>query len=64
MENAQFVTEVFVIDPDSNLPVGVAIYKCSNGALFGVDSEFIVGLSDDDPVNNPFTGDLIMLQGD
>lgn len=64
MESAIFVTEVSVIDPDSHLPVGVAIYKGANGAMFGVDSAFIVGLSEDDPVNCPFTGDLIMLQGD
>lgn len=64
MDSATFITEVSVIDPDSHLPVGVAIYKGSNGAMFGVDSAFIVGLSDDDPVNCPFTGELIMLQGD
>lgn len=64
MENATFVTEVSVIDPDSQMPAGVAIYKGSNGAMFGVDSAFIVQLSEDDPVNCPFTGDLIMLQGD
>lgn len=64
MENATFVTEVTVTDPDSHMPVEVAIYKGANGAMFGIDSAFIVGLSEDDPVNCPFNGDLIMLQGD
>ena len=32
-----------------------------NGAMFGVDSSYILGLSEDDPVNCPFTGDLIEL---
>lgn len=64
MGNANYVAEVTVLDPDSHLPVQLAIYKCANGAMFGVDSAFIVGLSDDDPVSSPFTGELIMLQGD
>lgn len=64
MSNAQFVTEITVVDPDSLLPVGLAVYKAENGALFGVDSSFIVGLSEDDPVNCPFTGELITLIGD
>lgn len=62
MEKAKFVQEVSVVDPDSGLPVEVAIYKLeSNGAMFGVDSSYILGLSEDDPVNCPFTGDLIEL---
>lgn len=64
MDTAQFVTEITVVDPDSLLPVSLAIYKANNGAMFGVDSSFIVGLSEDDPVNCPFTGDLITLLGD
>lgn len=61
MDTAKFVTEVTVVDPDSSLPVELAIYKSANGALFGVDSSFIMGLSEEDPVNCPFTGDLITL---
>lgn len=64
MQSAEFVTEVTVIDPDSSLPVGLAIYKGVNGAMFGIDSSFIIGLSDDDPINCPFTGDLVSLVGD
>lgn len=65
MQTASFVTEVQVIDPDTQAPVDVAIYKlASNGALFGVDSSYIITLSDNDPVNCPFTGDAIQLIGD
>ncbi|MAA94909.1 MAG: hypothetical protein CML22_06980 [Rheinheimera sp.] len=65
MDIARFVTEVQVVDPDTQAPVDVAIYKLeSNGAMFGVDSSYIVTLSDDDPVNCPFTGDEIQLIGD
>lgn len=62
MEKAHFVTEVSVVDPDSGLPVDVAIYKRqSNSAMFGIDSSYIQTLSEDDPVNCPFTGELIEL---
>lgn len=62
MEKAHFVTEVSVVDPDSGLPVDVAIYKLQiNGAMFGIDSSYIQTLSEDDPVNCPFTGELIEL---
>jgi len=39
--NAKFVGEVTVIDPDSKLPVEIAIYKEEAGGMFGVDSSFI-----------------------
>ncbi|MAD89030.1 MAG: hypothetical protein CMK64_04955 [Pseudoalteromonas sp.] len=62
MNYACFVTEVTVTDPNTNAPVEVAIYKDSeSGAMFGVDSSYIMTLSDDDPVNNPFNGDEIEL---
>lgn len=65
MDKAQFVTEVQVVDPDTQAPVELAIYKLqSNGAMFGVDSSYIVTLSDDEPVNCPFTGDPIQLLED
>lgn len=59
---ARFITEVVVCDPDSDAPVEVAIYKLdSNGAMFGIDSSYILTLSEDDPVICPFTGDLLHL---
>jgi hypothetical protein len=39
---AKFVTEVTVTDPDTKLPVEVAIYKEAAGGMFGVDSSYLV----------------------
>lgn len=62
MEQAKFVSEVTVVDPDSGLPVEVAIYKLeSNGAMFGIDSSYLLTLAEEEPVNCPFTGELIEL---
>lgn len=59
---ADFIKEVTVIDPATNAPVDIAIYKdLDSGAMFGVDSSYIVTLSDDDPVSNPFNGNDIEL---
>lgn len=62
MKKADFVTEITVTDPDTQAPVHVAIYKDreSNG-MFGVDSAYILTLSDDDPVVEPFNGGKVML---
>ena len=38
---AKYITEVQIIDPDSNMPVNVAIYKESTGGMFGVDSSYV-----------------------
>jgi hypothetical protein len=41
INKAFFVKEITVIDPDTNLPVEVAIYKDSeSGGMFGVDSSY------------------------
>lgn len=49
---AKIVTEITVIDPDTNLPVEVTIIKENAGGMFGVDSSF---LSDtDEPIISPF----------
>ncbi len=62
MKKADFVTEVTVTDPDTNAPVEVAIYKDRNsGGMFGVDSSFILTLSDDDTVIEPFDGKEVIL---
>ena len=62
MNRANFVSEITVIDPDWNAPVEVAIYKDSeSGAMFGVESSYVMTLSEDDPVNNPFNGKEIKL---
>ena len=41
MSTAKFVTEVTVVDPDTNLPVEIAVYKHENGGMFAVDSSFL-----------------------
>lgn len=38
---AKYITEVQIVDPDSNMPVNVAIYKESSGAMIGVDSSYV-----------------------
>lgn len=59
---ADWVKTVSVTDPDSELPVEVDIYKDrDSGGLFGVDGSYLVTLSDDDPVSNPFNGNDIQL---
>jgi len=52
MIKAKFVTEITVIDPDSKLPVQVAIYKEQSGGMFGVDSSFLENT--EEPVLSPF----------
>lgn len=49
---AKFIKEITVIDPDSHLPVEVAIYKEEAGGIFGVDSSFLANTEDD--VISPF----------
>ena len=62
MAKAVLVTEITVIDPDSQAPVNVAIYKDKeSGGMFGVDSSYLITLSEDDPVSNPFNGNDIKL---
>lgn len=53
MKQAKFVKEITVIDPDSNLPVEISIYKHENGGMFGIDSSYIEQvLMDDSDLDN------------
>ncbi len=62
MNNAIFIQEVTVTDPQSNAPVAVTIYKdMASGGMFGVDTSYILTLSEDDPVSSPFNGEDIQL---
>lgn len=62
MNKADFVKEIIVTDPDTNAPVKMAIYKDrTTGAIFGVDSSYILTLSDDDPVYEPIDGNEVLL---
>ncbi len=59
---ARFVTELSVVDPDTQALCNLAVYKDDQTtALFGVDSAFILTLSDDDPVIEPFNGTSVRL---
>ena len=49
------ITEITVIDPDSQLEVQVTIFKEEGGGMFGVDSSFLANT--DDPVYSPFSGE-------
>lgn len=53
MKQAKFVKEITVIDPDSNHPVEISIYKHENGGMFGIDSSYIEQvLMDDSDLDN------------
>jgi len=60
---ATFVKEVEVIDPDTNKPVKVAIYKHDQtNEMFGIDASFIDdNFEDETPtVADPFTNNAIV----
>lgn len=63
-QTATFIKEVEVIDPDTNLPVKVAIYKHdSTGEMFGIDTNFINENFEKDEtptVADPFTNNAIV----
>jgi hypothetical protein len=40
--------EVTVIDPDTGNEIEVAMYKHSNGAMFGIDSSYIEQVAEED----------------
>jgi len=65
VNRAHHVAELSVFDPDSNLPVEVSIYKdFSSGAMFGIDSSYLMTLSSEDTVIEPFNGkDVLLLDG-
>ena len=61
-KKANYVTEVSVIDPDTKAPVEVSLYKDQvSGGIFGVDSSYLVTLSNEDPVIEPFNGNYVCL---
>jgi hypothetical protein len=56
MNTAKFVTEVIVKDPDTKLPVSLAVYKHNeSGGMFAVDASFIDQTFADD--ENPVLAD-------
>jgi hypothetical protein len=51
MVKAKLITQITVIDPDTNTPVQIDIYKEKTGGMFGVDSSYI---DTEEPVTSPF----------
>jgi hypothetical protein len=53
---AKFVTEVWVVDPETGGVVHVGIYKHQNGGMLGVDSSYIEQVipEDSDVIYDPF----------
>jgi hypothetical protein len=53
----KYITEVEVLDPDSQHIIQVAIYKdLASGAMFGLDSSFVEQV-DPDTIPSPFNKD-------
>lgn len=52
---AKFCWNVVVIDPDSNLPVEVDIYKMESGGMVGLDASYIE--NDVGPIRSPYDAD-------
>jgi hypothetical protein len=48
MNQATFVVEVTVVDPDSKGDVQLSVFKHENGGMFAVDSSFLDQCFDDD----------------
>ena len=54
MNQAYWVTEITVEDPESKAPVELSVYKHQNGGMFAVDSSFIEQtLDEDEPIQDP-----------
>lgn len=61
---AKFIKEVVVTDPDTKLPVHLAIYKdMTTDGIFGIDSSFITS-GDVEEVKSPFNDETLTLEGD
>jgi hypothetical protein len=52
MINTKQISEITLIDPDTNLPVEVTILKLETGGIIGIDSSFLSNT--DEPVYSPF----------
>lgn len=62
ISKADHVLDVTVIDPETKGEVEVSLYKDRESkGIFGVEGAYLVTLSDDKPVSNPFTGQDILL---
>lgn len=64
MKIAKYITELTVIDPDTNLPVEISFYKdMESKAIFGIDSSYIL-LTDLENIKSPFSASILTIVGD
>ena len=56
MNSAKYVSDITVIDPDTNGEVEVTIFKHEGGGMFGIDASFIDQVLDEDneTIPDPF----------
>ena len=60
--NAKQVTVVEIQDPDTGLPVHLAVYKEESGGMVGVDASYVE--QDVGPVLSPFGNGVLTLDGE
>lgn len=60
--HAYFVCEVTVTDPDTHGKVELSVYKdIASGGMFALDNSYLLTVSDDKPVIEPFNGKQVVL---
>jgi len=64
MKTAHFVVELTVIDPDTKLPVEIAVYKHENGGMFAVDSSYILQVAEETLSDNVLVPDVFNKDND
>lgn len=63
MNNAKFVKEITVIDPDSKGEVQMEIYKHQGGGMFAIDSSYLEQCCDEDSypvIPDPFSSNGVV----
>ena len=65
MNQAYWVTEITVEDPETRLPVELSVYKHQNGGMFAVDSSYVEQVlgSDDDVDKDVVMQDPLSVDG-
>jgi hypothetical protein len=58
MVKGKHIQTITVTDPDSKLPVELAIFKLANGAVIGIDESFISNTDED--ICNPYTKNSLL----
>jgi len=61
INNAKFVTEITVIDPDSKGEVQMEVYKHEAGGMFAIDSSYLEQVCDED--SYPVVPDVFSANG-